>query len=167
MTWSQERTESLEKLWLDGLSASQVAKQLGGVSRSAVLGKVHRLGLSERRPKSEKPKREVKARPSARREQRPMRAPSPPRQVTAPVQRSRYVEEGPGMATVHTLGAHMCKWPIGDPMSDGFTFCGRGRDDGPYCLEHARIAFQPRIQKPRKERVRPLRTSLSLKFLDY
>ena len=59
-----------------------------------------------------------------------------------------FVEE-PGSATVLTLGAHMCKWPIGDPASEEFTFCGRRIDaDGPYCLNHARIAYQP--QQPRK-----------------
>lgn len=54
-----------------------------------------------------------------------------------------YVEE-PGTATVLTLGAHMCKWPIGDPATAEFTFCGRrATDEGPYCIEHARVAYQP------------------------
>src|SRR5690242_21422252 len=48
MGWTDERVETLKKLWLDGLSASQIAKQLGGVTRNAVIGKVHRLGLSGR-----------------------------------------------------------------------------------------------------------------------
>ncbi|MCK5909829.1 MAG: GcrA cell cycle regulator, partial [Caulobacter sp.] len=48
MDWSEERTATLKKLWLEGLSASQVARQLGGVSRSAVIGKVHRLGITVR-----------------------------------------------------------------------------------------------------------------------
>ena len=47
--------------------------------------------------------------------------------------------ELPGTATVLTLGAHMCKWPIGDPSTDDFTFCGRrAGEDGPYCIDHAR-----------------------------
>ena len=55
-----------------------------------------------------------------------------------------YRAEEVGSATVLTLGAHMCKWPIGDPSSDGFSFCGRrSDDDGPYCVEHARVAYQP------------------------
>ncbi|MDP3383480.1 MAG: GcrA family cell cycle regulator, partial [Phenylobacterium sp.] len=61
----------------------------------------------------------------------------------------RYVDEAPGSATVLTLGAHMCKWPIGDPSSDGFTFCGRRCSDGPYCTEHARVAYQPAQSKKR------------------
>ena len=48
MGWTDERVEVLKRLWLDGLSASQIAKQRGGVTRNAVIGKVHRLGLSGR-----------------------------------------------------------------------------------------------------------------------
>ena len=148
MGWTDERVETLKKLWQDGLVASQIAKQLGGVTRNAVIGKVHRLGLSGRAAPS-KP-----ARPAfkAPRPQRPAAAaPSAPRRIAepAPVEAAepqppaRYVEEAPGSATVLTLGAHMCKWPIGDPSSDGFTFCGRRVSEGPYCAEHARIAYQP------------------------
>jgi GcrA cell cycle regulator len=60
-----------------------------------------------------------------------------------------YVEE-PGSATVLTLGAHMCKWPIGDPSSDNFTFCGRRADaEGPYCIRHAQVAYQPQQARKR------------------
>ena len=156
MGWTDERVELLKRLWLDGLSASQIAKQLGGVTRNAVIGKVHRLGLSGRASPSQP------TRPT-------FKAPRPPRPVVAapPVQRriaerttgqtaveqpprpADYVE-APGVATVLTLGAHMCKWPIGDPSTDGFTFCGRrSGDDGPYCVDHARIAYQP--QQSRKK----------------
>jgi len=48
MSWTDERVELLKKLWADGLSASQIAAELGGVTRNAVIGKVHRLGLSGR-----------------------------------------------------------------------------------------------------------------------
>ena len=48
MEWNDERIEALTKMWREGLSASQVARQLGGVSRSAVIGKVHRLGIAGR-----------------------------------------------------------------------------------------------------------------------
>ena len=126
MGWTDERVEILKKLWLDGLSASQIAKQLGGVTRNAVIGKVHRLGLSGRAAPSQP------ARPA-------FKAPRPPRPVTpaprrpagrrrphapAPPAPAPFVEQ-PGSATVLTLGAHMCKWPIGDPSTDDFTFCGR------------------------------------------
>src|SRR5438128_4347801 len=117
MGWTDERVELLKKLWQDGLSASQIAKQLGGVTRNAVIGKVHRLGLSGRATPS-KP-----ARPTfkAPRPARPVTsAPSAPRRLAEPALHAhapavRYVDETPGTATVLTLGAHMCKWPIGDP----------------------------------------------------
>jgi GcrA cell cycle regulator len=166
MGWTDERVESLKKLWQDGLSASQIAKQLGGVTRNAVIGKVHRLGLSGRAAPS-KPARPVfkaprPARPAAA-------APAAPRRMAEPVAREaaapapatpvRYVEEAPGSATVLTLGAHMCKWPIGDPSSEGFTFCGRRQDEGPYCVEHARIAYQP-AQTKKKSGANELARSL-------
>jgi len=53
-----------------------------------------------------------------------------------------------GTADIHTLGAHMCKWPIGDPADASFAFCGRktpGKDT--YCIEHARVAYQPHAKK--------------------
>ena len=48
MSWTEERVEMLKRLWQEGLSASQIAGELGGVTRNAVIGKVHRLGLSGR-----------------------------------------------------------------------------------------------------------------------
>ena len=48
MSWTDERVETLKRMWAEGLSASQIAKDLGGVTRNAVIGKVHRLGLSNR-----------------------------------------------------------------------------------------------------------------------
>ena len=146
MGWTDERVELLKKLWQDGLSASQIAKQLGGVTRNAVIGKVHRLGLSGRATPS-KPQRTVFKAPRA---PRPVAAPSAPRRIAEPVSAHaqptpvRYVDEEPGMATVLTLGVHMCKWPIGDPSLDSFTFCGRRTDEvGPYCGQHAQVAYQP------------------------
>jgi len=147
MGWTDERVELLKKLWLDGLSASQIAKQLGGVTRNAVIGKVHRLGLSGRAAPSQP------ARPAfkAPRAPRPVAAPAP-RRVEAQAQPAPapvYYPEEPGSATVLTLGAHMCKWPIGDPSTDNFTFCGRRAGDGPYCTEHARVAYQPQQTRKR------------------
>jgi GcrA cell cycle regulator len=147
MGWTDERVELLKKLWLEGHSASQIAKQLGGVTRNAVIGKVHRLGLSGRAAPSQ-PSRQV------------LRTPRPPRPANVHHHAPRRVEprvmptpqaviypEEPGSATVLTLGAHMCKWPIGDPSSDGFTFCGRRINEGSYCVEHARVAYQPQQKK--------------------
>ena len=143
MGWTDERVELLKKLWQDGLSASQIAKQLGGVTRNAVIGKVHRLGLSGRATPSQP------SRPAFKAPRLPRPASSPslaPRRIAPQIpdpQPVYYVEE-PGSATVLTLGAHMCKWPIGDPATDEFTFGGRrAGDEGPYCVDHARVAYQP------------------------
>lgn len=148
MGWTDERVELLKKLWLDGLSASQIAKQLGGVTRNAVIGKVHRLGLSGRATPSQPQRTLFKAprpaRPAVTAQPRRPTEPSPPQ---LPVQ--AFYPEEPGSATVLTLGAHMCKWPIGDPSTDAFTFCGRRSSDGPYCVEHARVAYQPQQKKGR------------------
>ena len=153
MGWTDERVELLKKLWLDGLSASQIAKQLGGVTRNAVIGKVHRLGLSGRAAPSQP------TRPTFKAPRAPRPAPAPqPRRVeahaahpAAPAQpQTPFVAEEPGSATVLTLGAHMCKWPIGDPATDDFSFCGRRSEtDGPYCPNHARIAYQPQQTRKR------------------
>jgi GcrA cell cycle regulator len=161
MGWTDERVELLKKLWQDGLSASQIAKQLGGVTRNAVIGKVHRLGLSGRATPS-KPARTVFKAP---RPARPATVPSAPRRIAEPVSLSpqpspvRYVEEAPGLATVLTLGAHMCKWPIGDPALDSFTFCGRRTGEGPYCHEHCQVAYQP-AQVKKKSSANELARSL-------
>lgn len=154
MEWTEDRVESLKKLWLEGLSASQIAKTLCGVTRNAVIGKVHRLGLSGRATPSQPARTQFKAPKPAR----PATQSAPvvrrpvehqPAHVHLPVSVeaaqpvARYVEL-PGTATVLTLGARMCKWPIGDPSTDDFTFCGRRSDpEVPYCAEHARIAYQP------------------------
>jgi GcrA cell cycle regulator len=168
MGWTDERVELLKKLWLDGHSASQIAKQLGEVTRNAVIGKVHRLGLSGRatpsqptRPvfKAPRPPRPAVTAPPVQRRPAEVRPapPATPAPTSTPV---IYVEE-PGTATVLTLGAHMCKWPIGDPATDGFTFCGRRAGaEGPYCVEHARVAYQP---APAKKKSSPSELARSLR----
>jgi GcrA cell cycle regulator len=156
MGWTEERVECLRKLWLDGISASQIAKQLGGVTRNAVIGKVHRLGLSGRatpsqpaRPvfKAPRPARPISSAPAMPRRVSPTPQSAPVAVAASEIALPALAEER-GSATVLTLGAHMCKWPIGDPSSDEFTFCGkRAGDEGPYCVEHARLAYQPHQAK--------------------
>jgi GcrA cell cycle regulator len=151
MGWTDERVATLKKLWLDGLSASQIAKQLGGVTRNAVIGKVHRLGLSGRaapsqpsRPvfKAPRPARPATPQTIPRRTVEPVATLTVAAPMVSPPTLPAVLIEEPGTATVLTLGAHMCKWPIGDPSSDEFTFCGRRASDSPYCIEHARVAYQ-------------------------
>ena len=159
--WTEDRVGALKKLWLEGQSASQIAKQLGGgVTRNAVIGKVHRLGLSGRATPSQPARTATTTFRPARTRTTPPAQPSAPRRIEAaqpaprPVvvaQPLAAVAELPGTATVMTLGAHMCKWPIGDPSSTEFSFCGRRASEGVYCVEHARVAYQPQIKRGGKE----------------
>lgn len=163
MGWDDERVATLKKLWLEGLSASQIAKQLGGVTRNAVIGKVHRLGLSGRAAPSQ-PQRQVAfkpPRPPRPIAQAPVRREAAPSSMPVPAApRPVFVAEEPGTATVLTLGVHMCKWPIGDPSSDSFTFCGRRQSEGPYCVDHARVAYQPQQTGKKKTGANELARSL-------
>ena len=72
MSWTEERIERLKKMWADGATASQIADELGGVSRNAVIGKAHRLGL-EQRPSPVKPGEEKEKKAAAA----PAAAPAP------------------------------------------------------------------------------------------
>ncbi|NNE59024.1 MAG: GcrA cell cycle regulator [Hellea sp.] len=153
MAWTEDRVEVLTKLWAEGLSASQIAKKLGGVTRNAVIGKVHRLGLSGR-AKPSRPKKVTGTRAAARKRAsntatRPRvnkavakpaapSAPPPPPPIEAkPLPNGEY-------ATILTIRDHMCKWPIGDPMEDDFRFCGRkNKVNEPYCEAHCSVAYQP------------------------
>ena len=139
--WSDDRVSTLSKLWSDGLSASQIAKQLGGVTRNAVIGKVHRLGLSGRRAASAP--RGTSTRPA--RQPRIRRA--APARMARPVHPARtapiVAPEGPGLVgDLACLPVHACKWPIGDPKSDDFSFCGRPAD-GRYCAAHEAQGVRP------------------------
>jgi GcrA cell cycle regulator len=160
MTWNDERVDVLKKLWADGLSASQIAGRLGGVTRNAVIGKVHRLGLSGRattsRMKSHRPR--VRVQSAKRLKPRLLSTGNaafrnlyldnepyvpPAEELVIPMGERKYIQ---------TLTESCCRWPIGDPQQPEFHFCGRKKIPGlPYCEVHARRAFQP-PQARRRER---------------
>src|SRR6478672_1149921 len=79
MSWTDERIEKLTKMWEGGSTASQIAEELGGVSRNAVIGKAHRLGLKAR-PSPVKPndKSEAPAKPAAAAKPAPSPRPAAP-----------------------------------------------------------------------------------------
>lgn len=117
MVWTDERIEQLKALWADGLTTGEIGKQLG-VSKNAVVGKAHRLGL--------------KGRPSPIK-----RAAKPPRKAAPKAK-----EPEQKIRSVVDLSAHTCRWPIGDPKEPGFHFCGApSMSSKPYCREHAAIAY--------------------------
>ncbi|MEM6942105.1 MAG: GcrA family cell cycle regulator [Pseudomonadota bacterium] len=176
MSWTDERVELLKKMWGEGQSASQIAKELGGVTRNAVIGKVHRLGLSNRAtstPKTEaKPKPATKTEAKAKPARKPVEAapraePTAPKPVSArkqiipagqplPPQPSANeispealakvsaIEKKAKKLTLMELTERTCKWPVGDPATDDFWFCGLPVQQGkPYCEAHVGVAFQP------------------------
>lgn len=160
MGWTAERVELLKKLWAEGLSASQIAAELGGVTRNAVIGKVHRLGLSGRaKPAGSSSPRVRRPRaPGAPRARlltsganalKAYHAPAP-RRALAPIE--DIVVPISLRASLLTLTEAMCKWPNGDPATEDFSFCGhKSRDTSPYCEYHSRVAYQP-VGDRRRER---------------
>lgn len=134
--WTHDRVETLTKLWRDGRSASAIARDLGGVTRNAVLGKIHRLGLSGRakpaRPGSRRARASKAERPAAR-QRRAAQRPWPVVVEPTPLE---------GTADVVSVGAHDCRWPIGDPKTRGFALCGRRAVRGAYCAPHGALAYR-------------------------
>jgi GcrA cell cycle regulator len=153
MSWTDERVELLKKLWSDGLSASQIAAELGGITRNAVIGKVHRLGLSGRAksPSSSTPRPR-----KPRTHSHMLRVPRPAmRGNTALAHAFEYdAEPEPEVLdniipigqrrSLLELNEMTCRWPIGDPGSADFFFCGGQTVTSlPYCAYHSRVAYQP------------------------
>ncbi len=149
MSWTDDRIERLKQMWTEGMSASQIARALGDVTRNAVIGKVHRLGLS--------------GRAAAPRVERPRPQPQQPRPQTQRVaaMRAEPVAEEPlepmpeNAVTVVDLNASVCRWPLGDPSTAEFRFCGRKAKPGsPYCEAHVRLAYQPSQSRRDREQAR-------------
>lgn len=193
MPWSDERVEKLKKMWAEGQSASQIAKELGGVTRNAVIGKVHRLGLSNRtgsgggnasettgagavksaaKPHTKansstaKPAAKTAAKPAE-----PAKAPVAEAPASTPPGRNKSiipagqplppqpsaneidpealakvseVEKKAKKLNLMELTERTCKWPVGDPATEDFWFCGLPVQAGkPYCEAHVGVAFQP------------------------
>ncbi|MFQ5561936.1 MAG: GcrA family cell cycle regulator [Parvularculaceae bacterium] len=150
MAWTDERVELLKKLWAEGLSASQIAGKMGGVTRNAVIGKVHRLGLSGRATPA-KPSRGRTVERSADTSASYKPAPAVKSVFPEPEFIKPVVLDSGDMTTVSTLKNNMCKWPIGDPARDDFHFCGQSTAAGKsYCAYHAHMAFQPAQRKPER-----------------
>jgi GcrA cell cycle regulator len=199
MSWTDERVEQLKKMWTEGKSASTIAKELGGVTRNAVIGKVHRLGLSNRNgsgpepaggPPAEEPAApdaptpseapepalaETAAEPAPAPAPEPANAPDAPtaaprRQIVPagqplPPQPSaneispealasvREVEKRALKLSLMELTERTCKWPVGDPATEDFWFCGLPVQQGkPYCEAHVGVAFQPMSSRRDRKR---------------
>jgi GcrA cell cycle regulator len=172
MNWTDERVEKLKKLWSEGLSASQIAAQLGGVSRNAVIGKVHRLCLPGRakaggstattarskRPATSAPRApNYAARITTRTVTRTAGATVMKEEVEIDATEDRAVVPAGNVVVpmsrrlaLTQLTDRTCKWPIGDPMKEEFHFCGNDSPDtSPYCTFHAKLAYQPSGERRR------------------
>ena len=197
MAWSDERVAILKKMWLEGSSASEIAKELGNITRNAVIGKVHRLGMSNRdtnnlksgsstsnAKKSVRRGRPPKVNKEEKKRGRPHKLKDPgdfpetldvkEKSTTSSAKEMRLDENNTKVASdlseetlqnilkvemkskkisLMELTERTCKWPIGDPATDTFWFCGHESEPGkPYCKTHISIAFQPITQRrSRKE----------------
>jgi GcrA cell cycle regulator len=168
LTWTKERIERLKELWTEGLSASQIAAELGGgLTRNAVLGKANRLGLTHgaakevRTPRPRKPHPPdpaPTAEPSSPTEPTPASMPTKPVAASGPaaappapvaLREAAIVPPSEGV-TIMELREAMCRWPLGDPTTPEFRFCGAHAATGlPYCPHHAQIAYQPATERKR------------------
>lgn len=161
MSWTLDRIEILKALWKEGDSASYIASRLGGVTRSAVIGKAHRLGLAQRASGRKRdrliktvwrPRKKV-LRPDMQGKRLRLKSVVPPFMQG----RSRHpsplpVATADDVARVELLQltGDQCRWPVGHPDEPGFGFCGCRSEPGlPYCDVHAHRAYQPaRVAQP-------------------
>lgn len=170
LTWTDDRVEQLKRLWEAGFSASQVAAELGDVTRNAVIGKVHRLGLSGRVRKAGRgPARPPQPKPRAAGGYvRPKQYKDYPPSIGNTALANAYEPEPEPEPEISTydniipinqrvtlmgLNEHTCRWPIGDVQKPDFHFCGARPSDGaPYCAHHCRVAYQPASDRRRGRR---------------
>lgn len=149
--WTPKRVSTLIALWNEGLSTAAIGRRLG-VTKNAVVGKVHRLGLPKRqspirgdrtnsnrpgpkpRPRAEAQPRTP--RPVVKKAERPM---APKRPPIVEVEEPKLVGDPISM---DELKPSMCSWPIGEPGTEEFRFCGHDKIEGkPYCLYHCQKAY--------------------------
>lgn len=139
MSWTDDRVSLLKKLWGEGRTAAEIAKELGGVTRNAVIGKAHRLKLSGRvspiQQNNKKPvERKVTERTSVVQSKSPAAA-LPEKILKKPANTQ--------LQSLMDLKPRACRWPVGDPKDAHFGFCGEHAMAGlPYCAEHAKMAYQ-------------------------
>jgi len=169
--WTDVRVELLKKLQIDGLSASQIAAELGQITRNAIIGKLKRMGLGgkyarsrgqeiapifrkPRAPKPQKPRgeeinfvrrptRKPEVHSSQKRAARQAAAAELREQFTCTEIVDLTLEQSATKCTLMQLNRHTCRWPLGNPQQEDFGFCGaEPYQDYPYCAQHCRVAYQ-------------------------
>jgi GcrA cell cycle regulator len=140
MSWTDDRVEVLKKLWGEGRTAAEIAKELGGVTRNAVIGKAHRLKLSGR----VSPLQQVVKKPANNPGLKPVIADKKViKKMPAMVPMDLKADQDRVRIPLIELQSGQCRWPIGDPRDANFGFCGDHSEDGsPYCAAHSQVAYQ-------------------------
>ncbi len=146
MSWTPELIKELKKLWKKGLTTGEIGRVIG-MSKNAVVGKAHRLGLESRpspikreeAPKKEKASRIVKkvTKPAPKKEQ------SVAVETAEPVKAVKKTKSGKNKGVkLVDLKPTSCRWPEGDPKDPDFHFCGKEAVPGKsYCEEHCAVAY--------------------------
>lgn len=181
-------------MWQSGKSASEIAEKLGGVTRNAVIGKAHRLGLSGRpspikkvvkktTPASKKPLPPKAAAPTKKSAPPPKATPSvkpPAKPVVVPGKPLPPMDTAPLAALANAtsrkdgkiisileVSERLCRWPVGDPKEPGFGYCGADAANGHvYCAEHVAIAFQIPNRKDKKPAAATTKTAAKTEVPD-
>ena len=155
--WNDENVELLKTYWKEGLSASQIADKLGkDFTKNAVIGKVHRLKIQTEGNRTPRPRAAAKPRAASRGVSRPRRiaARNTARSMDHvfasrlhhdPIPEIPFLlpdtdKYGHSVALM-ALDGKSCKWPVGDPLSNDFRFCG-AHADGTYCEHHQMVAYR-------------------------
>jgi GcrA cell cycle regulator len=153
-TWTTERVALLKNGIAAGLSCAQIAREIG-VSRNAVIGKSNRLGLSRIKSATAGQGQRARVTNGARTRitasQRALRTvwaePASFLNLEAP-------QPGANRCSLFELQQWHCRWPMGDPASENFGFCGcKPAGDLPYCPAHARMAYRPGARVARSLRL--------------
>ena len=143
MDWNDQAISTLRALWTDGHSTAEIGRRMG-ITKNAVIGKVHRLGLSGRPspirtgPRAPRAKRVTRGQPTLPPAFRPVAVVAAPRTSTPP---ARPVATSP-LAPLVLPTRGFCQWPVGEPRAPGFRLCDATALYGrPYCETHCRTAY--------------------------
>ena len=152
--WTTTRVEKLKSMWQEGKNAAQIAIALGHPSRSAILGKIHRMKMSVRykfprsTPGTAQPKKALPQRPVFKYKAAPLPEKKimefAPKIAPVSIETKELVIPQSERVTLEQLHVGMCHWPFGDPRSPDFRYCGaKSPVEQPYCPYHQQIAYQP------------------------